>query len=722
MRRARTAAGLAVLVGLACLVAVPAPALAQRHRPVRGVEASEPSPDTPIDLRGRFGLDRIESLLARDEPGAVQRAIERARALGSPEALALIAPQRDPLAHVRTDSRAAVALVRALAEHTDDTDARHALGAVLTLAAGGGRREDRSPIGGSDAERFELARGLAAMALATSHEAEANALLDSAREAAGPAGRAATAALRAYPAQRARDDGMVADEARLALAATTGDLRGLDALTKQPLTAPAPITEDKHRPSEGARAHLLETLATLGDTRALTLARAARHDESARVRLAATRVLAAFGDPDADAACADLVKDDATVKDGIELARAVGRRRTADASTDRAARLDLLKAVAARLAASSDVDLRRACVDALGEFLAPEAVAAIAPFLADPALAVDAAEALARSARPEAMTALLAFARASAQNAPDGTRLALRAATMRHALGEDVNDPEGTTRGFIELASALAAGRSAEDRAVARAYLVVLGRLEPNLALADDAAEVRRAVLAVSPFDRALTVHAAATDADPVVRALAYAQLENEAPEQVATLELCRRLREGEVDAPLAARVLASRATISDEPLLALLQASDPLVRREAVRGFARSTAPDRSGRLAELARDEPDVEIRRAAIAGLVSQEEPSAAAADLLATSARLDPDPQCRALASGVRLADDTRDVAWLHSDRRPGNVPYQALLVTTASVRALAFDADGDALVLGVSAAPKQLRLAPRVPSYEPAAAQ
>jgi HEAT repeat protein len=715
----RTAAGLAAIVGLACLVAAPTPALAQRHRPVRGVEASEPSPDTPLDLRGRFGLDRIESLLARDEPGAVQRAIERARALGSPEALALIAPQRDPLAHVRTDSRAAIALVRTLAEHTDDTDARHALGAVLTLAAGGGRREDRSPAGGSDAERFELARGLAAMALAASHEAEANALLDSARETGGPVGRAATAALRAYPAQRARDEEAGADEARLALAATTGDLRGLDALTAQPLASPVPTMDaEKHRPTDGARAHLLEALATLGDTRALPLARAARHDESAQVRLAAARVLAAFGDSDAAAACADLVKDDATVKDGIELARAVGRS-GASASTDRAARLDLLKAIAARLAASSDVDLRRACVDALGGFPAPEAVAAIAPFLADPALAVDAAEALARSPQKEAMTALLAFARSST---PEEKRLALRAATMRRALGEDAGEADGTTRGFLELASALAAGRSADDRAVARAYLVVLGRLAPNLALADAAAEVRRAVLAVSPFDRALVVHAAATDADPVVRALAYAQLENEAPELVATLELRRRLREGEVDAPLAARVLASRATTSDEPLLALLQASDPLVRREAVRGFARSTAPDRSGRLATLAQDEPDVEIRRAAIAGLVSQEERSAATADLLATSARLDPDPQCRALASGVHLADDTREVAWLHSDRRPGNVPYQALLVTTASVRAFAFDADGDALVLGVSAAPKQLRLAPRVPSYQPAAAQ
>ena len=64
------------------------------------------------------------------------------------------------------------------------------------------------------------------------------------------------------------------------------------------------------------------------------------------------------------------------------------------------------------------------------------------------------------------------------------------------------------------------------DRAVARAFLVVAGRLEPHLALADAAPEVRRAVLAVAPFDRALAVHAAATDGDPVVRALAYAELE----------------------------------------------------------------------------------------------------------------------------------------------------------------------------------------------------
>ena len=344
---------------------------------------------------------------------------------------------------------------------------------MLTLAAGGGRREDRSPIGGSDAERFELARGLAAMTLATSHEPEASTLLDSAREGAGTAGRAATAALRAYPPQRAHDDAAGSDEARLALAATTGDLRGLDALTRPPLAPPVSTTDEQHRPGEAARARLLETLATLGDTRALPLARATRHDESARVRLAAARVLAAFGDPEADAACADLVKDDATLKDGIELARAVGRR-SASAATDRGARLDLLKAIAARLAASSDVDLRRACLDALGGFATPEAVAAIAPFLADPALAVDAAEALARAPRSEAMTALLAFAGASSA---EGKRLALRAATMRHALGDDTSDAEATARSFADLASALAGGRSAEDRAVARAYLVVLGRL-----------------------------------------------------------------------------------------------------------------------------------------------------------------------------------------------------------------------------------------------------
>lgn len=713
---------LAGLVGLTCLLAIPAPALAQRHRPVHGVEASEPSPDAPLDLRGRFGLDRIESLLAQDEPGAVLRAIERARALGSTEALALIAPQRDPLAHVRTDSRAAIALARTLAEHTEETDARHALGALLTVATGGGRREERSLAGG-DAERFELARGLAAMALASSHESEAMALLDAAREAAGPSGRAATAALRAYPAQRASEESAGADEARLALAATNGDLRGLGALGRQLSPALASNEHagepDKHGPGDAIRARLLESLATLGDTRALPLARAARHDESPRVRVAATRVLATFGDADADAACAELVKDDATTRDGIELARSVGRR-SSSSSPDHAAatsaQLDLVKALAARLAASSDVDLRRSCVDALGVFPAPEAVAALAPFLADPALAVDAAEALARSPLPDATTALLAFARSPA---PEAKRLALRAATMRHALGQDADSSagDGPMRGFVELATPLAAGRDAGDRAVARAYLVVLGRLEPNLALADPSAEVRRAVLAVSPFDRTLVLHAASTDADPVVRMLAYADLENDAPEQVASEELRRRLRDGEVDAPLAARALAARATISDEPLLALLHASDPLVRREAVRGLALSTVPDRSGRLSELSESEPDVEVRRAAIAGLVSQEDPSAAVVDLLAASARLDPDPQCRALARGVRLADDTREVAWLHSDRRPGSVPYQALLVTAASVRALAFDSDGDALVLGVSAGSKQLRLAPRVPTYE-----
>ena len=91
--------------------------------------------------------------------------------------------------HVRGDSRAAIALVRALAEHTDDPDARHALGTMLNVAAGGGRREDRLQIGGSEAERFELARGLAATALASSHEARSpTSLLEAARDGGRRAG------------------------------------------------------------------------------------------------------------------------------------------------------------------------------------------------------------------------------------------------------------------------------------------------------------------------------------------------------------------------------------------------------------------------------------------------------------------------------------------------------------------------------------------------------
>ena len=178
-------------------------------------------------------------------------------------------------------------------------------------------------------------------------------------------------------------------------------------------------------------------------------------------------------------------------------------------------------------------------------------------------------------------------------------------------------------------------------------------------------------------------------------------------------------MRDGELDAPLAARVLASRATASEPSVLALLRAPDPLVQREALRGYARSTAPDRAGHLAELALYSADVAVRRAAIAGISQDAEAPPTLADLLAVSARLDPDPLCRALARGIRLVDDRRDAAWLHSDHRPAGAPYLALLTTSETVRALAFDADGDALVLGVSSAPKQVRLAPRVATYDAA---
>ena len=187
-------------------------------------------------------------------------------------------------------------------------------------------------------------------------------------------------------------------------------------------------------------------------------------------------------------------------------------------------------------------------------------------------------------------------------------------------------------------------------------------------------------------------------------------------------MELIRRLRELEVDAPLAARVLASRATATDAPVLALLHAPDPLVQREAVAGYARSTRRIATGTSPTSARYGADVEVRRAALAGLARLDDASAAIVDLLAVSARLDPDPLCRAIAGGIRMGDDTREVAWLHSDHRPDGAPYEALLTTSASVRALAFDADGDALVLGVSAGPTQLRLAPRRPLVQPCLAR
>jgi hypothetical protein len=192
------------------------------------------------------------------------------------------------------------------------------------------------------------------------------------------------------------------------------------------------------------------------------------------------------------------------------------------------------------------------------------------------------------------------------------------------------------------------------------------------------------------------------------------------------------RARLGEPDAPLASLALASRANDDLAPVVdALFASRDPVVRAHVAAGLGRASWPAAVGRLARAYAYEPDPSVRRAVVRALASSSAPpSPARAEALGLAARLDPDARVRFLAErglpshaasaplGASLAPS---VSWLRLARVDGTAPAPDAIETGALVRdgglaiPLAFDADGYALVVGVSPGPARLVLAPRFPA-------
>jgi HEAT repeat protein len=680
-------------------------------------------------LRAHFGLEMATRLLRRAEADERLRGLERVAAMHTPEAMALLArateatvpggamdPRSPGEGAARQDPRAMLVVARGLAAWTDREAARGALerllGAstqpIVTARAGTASARDPAAEDAENAARVALARQEAAMALAESGEPTALEALVAAARRAGPEQGPALDALAIHPPPPPLLGGVaLTTPAMIALAASVGDLRSLGAILGQ-VKSSDPAT----------RAAAIAALGAAGDARVLEVAREALKDKEPHVRVAAAEALARLGAQDAAQAVEALVADDTTAREALRVAQEVQDER-------------VTRAAAARAAASADPELRALAVATLGRQTNPSAVTALVALAGDPRLEGDALDAIARSPCPAAMGALEALGAAPATH-----RVAARAYFVRRVV-------RGARSARLDaLLAALANAADGADRAVGVQALVALGERPLEPALRDRDPRVRRAAAMAAPalgdaqrWAPTLLASLAVEGDEATRQVLALGLVAGDPDGVVPTLTLLERAQAGGPDAPLAALALARR---SDEELAprvnALLDSHDPVLRAQAARGLALSSAPDALGRLARAYDWEARPLVRRALVDALASRAgddglaalAPSGRAA--LEIAARLDPDRVARASArralAGAPVARDAgaREVAWVRLVPAEGASLPRDLTAALVDARGVAlpfaFDQDGYALVPGVPPGEAHVRLTARVPGYEP----
>lgn len=690
---------------------------AQPGRPATrpGATTSAPGRTEPTNLRARVGAEHAARLVRSSDPDERIRGIQRATSIGTPEAIALLVESLERSPQLKSDTRALVVMARGLARFADQERARAGLLAIVGAGNPGlvGRLPTSRAPNGADAleegdpiARAELAREIAAIALARSGGDRALEALYGAARGGGSGQGAALRALALYPP---RDPGFYgtagggAPPAVLRLLGQLGDLRALDVLHA------AARSNDVN-----VRAAALVSLAELGDTRASLLARTAIAESDIRLRAASGEVFILLAAPERFKATAAIVADDATTPIGLKMA-------------ERVFDPEITKLVAARAWEHPDRALRVAAVRALGRSPEPAAAKAlVAPqLLGDPELAYYALHALARSPAPNAgelVGGLLAT--------PQVT-LAARAYVVRALM-----------RGERRSASDDAVFRLARSRVPAERALGVFARVALDDAAAtdfiDDAdARVRRAAVMASTARRpspALTralLARLAKEEDAVTRQVLALALGGGDPDgAVKTSFLALRAESAGGDAPLAAFALARRADESTSRKVGqLLGSKDPVLRAHAARGLGLSGLPDAAGRLAELYAYETDADVRRAAVAALAARTADASAPARkvTLELAAELDPDGPVRQTARRALAGATTafaepavHEVAWLRLTRDDGGAPGDAFVGSVVRSDGLAvpiaFDEEGFAVVPGLPPGEARLVLAPRLPAY------
>lgn len=672
--------------------------------------------DDSVSLRERVGIDFVTRLLRSPDPDERLRAIERAGSLGTKEGaffLASLAESGSSLGVARTDPRAFLALARALGRY-DDERARTGLLALLGVASkdAGVDRLPSPPRGNEPHDASEqltrLGRATAAIALACSgSERATNDLLNVAR-GSGPARDAAMIGLLRCPAASTEafvTPGGGATPAFVEFLARTGDLRALPALLASAGSE-----------ALASRAAALVALGQLGDQRAVPLARAALRSPDARSRVAAAEALVLLDAPDRVALIGALLNDDATVADGLRLAQSVS-----DAS---------LTPLLVKRTSSAEPAVRSAAVQALGRSKDDAAARALTSKEVQSVGVHDCLLALARSPAPRASEVLLAEMRGPQR------RLAVRAYVVRALVRGQTSSAAG------DVVRAMDRAGDPADRAVAAFARVALGSASVEHYLSDRDPAVRRGASmgVLARLDRS-SLEAMARglerETDAATRqVLSLALLDVRASDRVPTSELLQRADAGEADAPLAVLALSRRADRSlVEKVERYLASPDPIIRSHAARGLAEAPLDDASGRLARAYAHEVEPDVRRAIVASLVRRtiDRGAPAREQTLQLAANLDPDARVsamgrRALAAGQRPridvaapAPEGREAALMRlmqpSGRPPSAIMTGAVLRSDGLAVPVAFDADGYAVVTGLSSGDARLVLAPRVSSYE-----
>lgn len=659
------------------------------------VDDSQPSP-----LRSRFGSDHAESLLRSTESEQVRRGIMRAAATNTTESTALLVAQADT---ANNDELTLIELARALAPHAKEDAARARLITMLNATARISRgRSSTALTTAATMARVELARQIAARALVASRDKTA---LDAVFAAARESGQAQQNALRALAS-----DPAASTEAPLTpptsaagarALAQTGDLRALDALL---VKAQGPYDAT-------TRSACLLALGQLGDGRARAIAIAAFADQDPHVRAAAGETLVLLDAPERYHAVVQLLSSADTAAAAVRLAH-------------RAQDVDVVKALAAKLAATNDLQLRLSIIAALGRGIAnEEGLKVLASMAADPRLGGDAVQAIARSPNTAALGALERIGQVRGLR-----RLAVRGYVLRALLrGEHSSALESAIDG-------LRASTDGADRALAAFARVALGHASASDYLGDRDPAVRRAAAmgtlasydgrTLSSADALLTSLSHETD-DATRSVLAIGLVGGDPRALVPTLTLVQRVEAGGADAPLSAAALAARKGDSLKDKIDTLAASnDPIMRAHVARGLGMSEEPSATGRLAELARYEAEPLVRLAQTTALASRS-PAPSRNEILSVTSRFDPearirDVATRALASATPPAPwPVREVAWLRVTTDAGAAPTTPMLASYVTAEGvaipIAFDADGYALVPGIPPGDGRLVLAPVVPA-------
>lgn len=674
-----------------------------------GGASAEPAqgeaPALPTNIRARVGVEIAARLLRDANPDERIRGIQRAVSIGTPEAVALLSQAMDSSPLLRSDARALIELARGFARFTDQDSARTALLQLLKLPTMHATSSSRHRVDEAElVKQSELARQLAAIALARSHDGRSiEQLLDVARSA-GNGQNAAIIALTLEPPTEPtffRREEKAPSESALRMFGRLGDLRALDALHA-----------GARKGDVAVRCAALTSLAALGDARAIALARKALSERDVRLRVAAAEALTTLSAPERFPAVQTLLQDPEATTAGLRLAENVHNAHI----------VSLLTALART---HPNAGVRLSAIHALGR--SPDAKAALAltdpVFFADPERGYAAALALARSPAPNATSLVVGLATGGAT-----AKVGVRAYIVRALVRGDRSD---AADGVLET---LAASPDGAKRALGIFGRVALGAMDVSGALGDPDSRVRRAaaMATLSRVDarasRALLERLTVERDKTTNQVLAIGFLNAASADQVPTRDFVDRAGSGGPDGPLSALLLMRRASSAlDRNADVLLSSTDPVVRAHALRGLAHAPLAAASDRLAHAYAYETDVLVRRAIVDAMLARKGDVSAPSrqSVLESAAQLDPDGPIRQAARlGYSSGNATElpvgtEVAWLRATgTSESTAPYVGAVVRSDGIAVpIAFDEDGFAIVPGLPVGEVRLVLAPRLPTYK-----